>query len=138
MTENIKEQQALDDIERDALRSIERARLSALVEKNIELAGPLHACDFQLITPVGMPLSREQYLGAIASGGLTYLAWDAEQMEVRLSHHVAVIRYQSSMEVVFGPHHVPRAAYWHTDFYEKREGAWQVVWSQATQIQPVS
>ena len=24
--------------------------------------------------------------------------------------------------------------YWHTDGYERRDGRWQVVWSQATRI----
>jgi hypothetical protein len=26
------------------------------------------------------------------------------------------------------------ARYWHMDVYEQRDGRWQVVWSQATQI----
>lgn len=122
----------------DALRSIERARLLALVERKVELAGPLHAAEFQLVTPVGMTLSKDQYLGAIATGGLIYNAWDPKQIEVRLYGQVAAIRYQSSMEVTFGPHHIPRAEYWHTDLYEKIDGAWQVVWSQATEVQAIT
>jgi len=106
----------------------------ALVERNVELAGPLHAADFQLITPVGMTFSKDQYLGAIAAGMLTYNAWDPLQIEVRLYENVAALRYQSSMEVTFGPRHIPRAQYWHTDLYEKRGGTWQVVWSQATEV----
>jgi len=133
----LKEQTTPHKIECDDFRSIERARLSALVERNIELAGPLHAADFQLITPIGMSLSKDQYLGAIAAGGLIYNAWDPDQIEVRLYEQVAAIRYQSSMEVTFGSHHVPRAKYWHTDLYEMRDGVWQVVWSQATEIRPV-
>jgi hypothetical protein len=30
-----------------------------------------------------------------------------------------------------GPYH---ASYWHTDYYELRNGQWQVVWSQSTEI----
>lgn len=138
MSEISKEKNTLHSIECDVLRSIERKRLSALVERDIELAGPLHAVDFQLITPIGMSLSKDQYLGAIATGGLIYNAWDPKQIEVRLYERVAAIRYQSSLEVTFGAHHVPRTEYWHTDLYEKRDGAWQVVWSQATEIRPVS
>lgn len=108
-----------------------------MVERKIELAGPLHAADFQLITPVGMTFSKDQYLGAIAAGDLIYEAWDPKQIEVRLYGQVAAIRYQSTMEVTFGPHHIPRAEYWHTDLYEKRDGAWQVVWSQATEVQAI-
>ncbi|HYW56672.1 MAG TPA: nuclear transport factor 2 family protein [Polaromonas sp.] len=135
MSEYFKKHDTLHDDESDAVRSIERTRLSALVERNIEVARPLHAADFQLVTPVGMLFSKEQYLGAIATGGLIYNAWDPKQIEVRLYENTAVIRYQSSMEVTFGPHHISRAEYWHTDLYEKRAGSWQVVWSQATGIQ---
>ncbi len=138
MADIFNEQDTSHTLACDALRSLERARLSALVGRDIELARSFHAADFQLITPIGMPLSKEQYLGAIAAGGLIYHAWDPKQIEVRLYGQVAAIRYQSSLEVSFGPHHVPRAEYWHTDLYEKREGEWQVVWSHATEIRPVS
>lgn len=77
----------------------------------------LHAPDFQLITPIGAALSKEQYLGAIATGHLKYLTWEPGPMEVRLQGPVAVIRYQAQLEVIFG-------------------GLWQVVWSQATEVRP--
>jgi hypothetical protein len=32
----------------------------------------------------------------------------------------------------FKGHEVLPGRYWHTDYYEKRESGWQVVWSQAT------
>jgi hypothetical protein len=138
MSDTFKEPNTPPGNECDVLRSIERARLFALVERKIELAGPLHAADFQLITPVGMTLSKDQYLGAIAAGALIYNAWNPKQIEVRLYEQVAAIRYRSSMEVTFGAHHIPRAEYWHTDLYEKRDGAWQVVWSQATEVQAIT
>ena len=138
MSELSNEQSTAHQNECDALRSIEKARLLALVERKVELAAPLHAADFQLITPVGMTLSKGQYLGAIAAGGLIYNAWDPQHIEVRLFEQVAAIRYQSSMQVTFGPHQIPRAEYWHTDLYEKRNGAWQVVWSQATGVQAIT
>lgn len=122
-------------LENELLRTTEQTRLKALVQKDIALASTLHADDFQLITPVGMPLSKAQYLGAIEAGQLTYLAWEPQRIEVRLYGDTAALRYRSSLEVRFGAHHVPRAEHWHTDLYEKRHGAWQVVWSQATQIQ---
>lgn len=133
-----KEQNACHTTECEDLRAVERARLLALVERNVELARTLHADDFQLVTPVGMTFSKDQYLGAIAAGGLIYRLWDPQQIEVRLYGQAAALRYRSSMEVSFGPHHLPRAEYWHTDLYERRGGAWQVVWSHATEIRPVA
>ena len=120
--------------EADLIRATERERLRALVEANMEVARQLHADDFQLINPLGQSLSKEQYLGGIASGDLDYLVWEPESIEVRLYDQAAVIRYQSQLEIVVQGQNVPRQRYWHTDLYENRNGRWQVVWSQATGI----
>ena len=120
--------------EADLIRATERERLRALVAANMEVARQLHADDFQLINPLGQSLSKEQYLGGIASGDLDYLVWEPESIEVRLYDQSAVIRYQSQLEIVVQGQKVPRQRYWHTDSYEKRNGRWQVVWSQATEI----
>jgi hypothetical protein len=123
--------------EAELIRETERARLRALVEGDIETAGRLHATEFQLITPIGMALSKNDYLGAIASGQIKYLAWEPGPIAVRYHHSHAVIRYRARLEVVFGGHKVAPGDYWHTDTYEHREGQWMVVWSQATAISPM-
>jgi hypothetical protein len=122
-----------DQTQAEAIRSIECRRVRALVEGDIETARQLHANDFQLITPLGDSLTKEQYLGAIASGAVDYLVWDPEPIEVRLYGSTAVIRYQSQIEVITQGQKTSLLRYWHTDLYEQREGQWQVVWSQATQ-----
>jgi hypothetical protein len=135
------ERQTLPDGEADhpaeieLLRVTERLRLRALVEANLEIAEPLHADDFQLINPSGSTLSKAEYLGGIASGYLKYLTWEPESIEVRLHGDTAVLRYQSHLEISVGGQQGSLRRYWHTDFYEKRSGHWQVVWSQATEIQ---
>jgi hypothetical protein len=123
--------------EAELIRDTERARLRALVEGDIETAGRLHATEFQLITPIGMALSKNDYLGAIASGQIKYLAWEPGPIAVRYHHSHAVIRYRARLEVVFGGHRVAPGDYWHTDTYEHRDGQWMVVWSQATAISPM-
>ncbi len=123
----------------DLIRAAEHERLRALVDANMEVARRLHADDFQLINPRGGALSKAEYLGGVASGELNYLVWDPESpIEVRLYGQAAVIRYQSQLEIVVQGQKVPRQRYWHTDVYEKRDGRWQVVWSQATGIQQPS
>jgi len=124
--------------EAELIRDTERARLRALVEGDMETAGRLHATEFQLITPIGMALSKNDYLGAIASGQIKYLAWEPGPIAVRYHHGHAVIRYRARLEVVFGGHKVAPGDYWHTDAYEHRDGQWMVVWSQATAISPMS
>ncbi|MEO8287359.1 MAG: nuclear transport factor 2 family protein [Chloroflexota bacterium] len=123
-----------DTTEADELRATERKRLRALVEADMETALRLHADDFHLVTPSGMSLSREQYLGNVASGAFNYLVWDPAPIEVRLYGDAAVIRYQSQLQIISRGQESPLGHYWHTDSYEKRDGRWQVVWSQATQI----
>ena len=120
------------------IRDTERARLRALVTADMTAANPLHAPDFQLITPVGMALSKDDYLGAIASGQLEYLCWEPGAIAVRLQGIHAVIRYRARLEVVFGGHRVPPGDHWHTDTYEYRDDRWMVVWSQATAISQMS
>jgi Domain of unknown function (DUF4440) len=121
--------------EANRLRATERERLRALVEADVARARPLHADDFQLINPLCGELSKEQYLEGIGSGQLDYLFWEPDSIAVRLYGDAAVIRYRSQLEIVVQGSHVPRPRYWHADIYERREGRWQVVWSQATRIQ---
>lgn len=121
-----------EDEEPELLRSTERERVRALVSGDVERAGQLHCEDFQLINLLGGALSKEQYLGGIRAGQIHYLLWEPGAMVVRLYGEVAVLRYQSEVEIVVQGRHIPRQRYWHTDLYERREMQWQVVWSQAT------
>jgi hypothetical protein len=121
----------------EQIREVERSRLRALVAGDVAIASELHASDFQLVTPVGAVLSKDEYLGAIATGQLDYVAWEPGLINVRVHENAAVIRYRASLEVVFGGIPVPRATYWHTDSYENIGGRWQVVWSQATEIREI-
>jgi hypothetical protein len=118
----------------ELLRETERGRLRALVAADLDRARELHAPDFQLITPIGVALSKDEYLGAVASGQIRYLSWVPADIAVRLYGTTAVMRYRAQLEVVFGGHQVPLSDYWHTDIYEQRDGQWMVVWSQATSI----
>jgi hypothetical protein len=80
-------------------------------------------------------LSKEEYLGQIASGELDYVLWEPGAIEVRRYGEGAVIRYQARAQAQFSGQMTPLRRFWHTDVYEKRNGRWQVVWSQVTQIQ---
>ena len=117
------------------LRATERERLRALVAADLEVANRLHADDFQLVNPRGGVLSKEQYLGGIASGYLNYRLWEPDcEIDVRLYGQGAVIRYRSRLHMSVDGAEGMIGQYWHTDAYERRDGRWQVVWSQATAI----
>jgi hypothetical protein len=120
----------------EQLRAVEHQRLRALVDADVQVANRLHADDFQLINPLGGSLSKAEYLGAIAAGEIDYLLWQPSAIEVKVYGDAAVIRYQAELQVkVKAIPDAPSGRFWHTDVYERRNGLWQVVWSQATQIQ---
>src|SRR3954452_20432090 len=119
------------DGEADLIRATERERLRDLLTGDMEAANQLHADDFQLINPGGQALSKEQYLGGIASGDLKYLMVEPDAIAVRLSGDAAVIRYQSQLQIVVAGTLVS-GRFWHTDWYEKHDGRWRAVWSQGT------
>jgi hypothetical protein len=100
----------------------------------MELARLLHAADFQLITPTGHLYLGNQYLDEIETGQLKYMAWDPEEMQVRMRASVAMLRYRARLEVDSGRGQALTFHCWHTDSYEMIDGLWQVVWSQATTI----
>ena len=118
----------------EALRVIERRRLAALVTADIDLARLLHAEDYELITPGGRRIGREDYLEGVGSGQLHYLVFEAaSDIRVRLHGSVAVLRYEARIEMAMADG-VDRDRFWHTDVYELRDDRWQAVWSQATRI----
>ena len=116
----------------DDFRALERARLRALVERDMELARQLHSPEFHLVTPRGTTHSRESYLGAVAAGELVYVKWEAAAILVRLFGGVALLRYQAELEIRRAIGEASSFGCWHTDSYELHDGLWQVVWSQAT------
>jgi len=99
------------------------------VAGDVEEVSALHADDFELITPKGGALTKGEYLDAVSTGDIHYVRWEPAEIEVRLYGTAAVLRYQAEMEM---PGFVARL--WHTDLYERRDGRWQIVWSQATRL----
>jgi Domain of unknown function (DUF4440) len=115
------------------LPDIERRRLRALANADTATAAPLHAEDYWLITPNGSEMTKDDYLGAIASGRLRYQVFEpVSEMAVLGDAGTVVLRYQVRISFADGP----GMTCWHTDCYQLRDETWQVVWSQATAISP--
>jgi hypothetical protein len=121
--------------EAERIRAIERERLGSLVTVDLPTARRLHSDDFQLINPAGVALSKQEYLGALESGQLDYVAWEAGEIAVKLYKDAAVIRYRDArFDVNAGTTVVHRGPMYHTNLYERRGGQWQIVWSQASGV----
>ena len=117
------------------IEQLERDRLKALVTGDIERARSLHADDYELVTPGGATLSKEEYLGDIKSGDLAYSTFEpVGDVRVRLFGSVAAaVRYRARIRIDYDGGH-DDDVFWHTDIWELREGRWLAVWSQATRI----
>jgi Domain of unknown function (DUF4440) len=119
------------------IREIEASRLWSLVEPDLELAQRLHADEYELITPTGTRLSKELYLGMIASGSLVYRVFEpVSGIEVRGGRDFALLRYLARISLEEGDHTADFVC-WHLDSYELIDGRWQAVWSQATKTTSV-
>jgi len=117
------------------LRDVERRRLAALVTGDMPTAEALHADDYELISPGGDRHSKRDYLDDIASGALNYEVFEpASDIRVRsLGPMSAAVRYRARI-LIHGGGWTDGGTFWHTDIYERRDGRWLAVWSQATRI----
>jgi len=114
------------------LALVERRRLSALVEGDIETAAALHHDDFLSVTPGAAIVTKSDYLGMIESGTLKYLIWEPETIVVRMLGDAACLRYAATLQARYDGQDSGVGRYWHTDYYERHAGEWQVVFSHAT------
>jgi hypothetical protein len=121
-------------VTKEQIEELERERLRALVAADMGRVEELHAEDFQLVNPAGRTYTKSEYLGQIASGEIDYRAWEPGDIAALVHAGIAVVRYQAEMEIVLAGEAFPRRRLWHTDVYERRDGRWQVVWSQATAV----
>jgi hypothetical protein len=122
----------------ERLRQIEKTRLQALVDADVDVAGSLIASDFELINPLGEVISRDATLGGVRSGALDFLSDTVtSQIRVRLHGNTAVLRYRHTIDIVVtGIGHLTHPA-WTTALYERRRGNWQIVWEQTGAIGPL-
>lgn len=115
-------------------QELEHQRQSALVAADMEIARSLHADDYQLVTPGGATMSKEEYLAGIATGDLDYQVFEpASEIAVRAYRRAAALRYQARIEVLVSGQ-LDSGLFWHTDIYELRDDRWRAVWSHATRI----
>jgi ketosteroid isomerase-like protein len=122
------------DDRRAELERLERDRLRALVEGDVAAAARLHADDYELITPGAARLSKDDYLHPIADGSFRYGRFEpVSDVRVRVHEGTAILRYRVRIDVTW-PDGEDHGEFWHTDYWERRDGGWQAVWSQATRI----
>lgn len=119
----------------EQLEQLERERLRALRTCDLVAVERLHAQDYELVTPGGGTITRQDYVELITSGDFTYTTFEpASPVRVRDYGSAAVIRYQARIVVSDASGEIDSGLFWHTDIWELRGETWQAVWSQATRI----
>ncbi|WP_338242840.1 nuclear transport factor 2 family protein [Aurantiacibacter hainanensis] len=118
------------------LAAIERERLRAFVDGDWDTLYALHSDDFELVNPRGQTWTKSQYLDPQREGSFRYLVFEPVG-EVRASvvGDAGAVRYESDLSVRVGDNVLSTARHRHTDYYERRDGRWQVVFSQATAVE---
>ncbi len=117
----------------DDLAAVEHERLRAIVAADGPALWALHDPEFVLCSPDGGIWDRQRYVGGLCDGSVSYTRFDAvTPMKVLLSGDLAVVRYQSVIDVVT-PHGGGHLQCWHLDTYVRDASAtWRCRWSQAT------
>lgn len=116
------------------VREVDQTLRQALVAGDAVAADRILAPDFELVDPSGDKESRDQYLGSVSSGHLTFQRFEpVSRVRVRVSGDVAVVSYESRLAVSAGAVHLEHRA-WHTHVYERSHGRWQQVWAQTTAV----
>ena len=116
----------------EQMRQLERQRLEAMVRGDRAFADRITADDYHLVSPFGTIDDKAAELRSL--DGHFYLSLTPGPIAVRRAGpDGAILRYviDAVVRLHAGPH---QARYWHTDYYERRGGRWQVVWSQSTEI----
>jgi len=117
----------------DQVRTAERTLLRAAVAGDTRTAGALLAPDLQLIDVTGTAETRADYLANIGGGVDFVTITPIKPISVRMLGDSAVARLKLKFKVVAHGQTVQHGG-WTTDLWERRDGRWQVVWSQTTAI----
>jgi Domain of unknown function (DUF4440) len=115
------------------VRAAELALLRAAVDADAARADQLLAPDFQQIDVLGATESRADYLATIGGGVDFVTLKPVSPIKVRLYGNAAIARFQAAFDVVAGPDRVKHRG-WTTGLFERRQGKWQLVWSQTTAV----
>jgi hypothetical protein len=117
----------------DQVRTAERTLLRAELDADTHAAGRLLAPGLQLIDVTGAANTRADYLAAIGGGVDFVTLKPIGPISVRMQGDSAVARVKLRFKVVAQGQTVQHEG-WTTDLFERRNGRWQLVWSQSTAV----
>jgi len=123
-------QMKTEDVEKELLKW-ERDFEAAVISNNAEAVGKFLPDDWVIIDPDGGIVDRTRFLSVIKSGTLAHELMESEDVKVRTFGESAVLTALTRTKAKFSEQEFTtqeRA----TDFFVKRDGRWQCVFSQLT------
>jgi ketosteroid isomerase-like protein len=121
-----------DQVEGELLKR-EKDFASAVVNNDADAIGKFLADDWVIIDPDGSIIDRVRFLDVIKSGQLTHEFMESEDVRIRSYGNSAVVTALTKTKGKFAGQEFTtqeRA----TDFFVKRDGSWQCVFSQLTKF----
>src|SRR6266705_5511121 len=115
------------------LTQIEHRLVKAWVDGDREMVGSVLAADWSVIDLTGSVLTKAQVMQEFGSGDRRIEAGSVDDLSVRVFGDVAVVTGRS---ILAGSYQGKRASVTQrfTDVFVRRDGRWQAVASQGTQI----
>jgi ketosteroid isomerase-like protein len=117
----------------EELMKLERDGIEAMKRNDITFMEKLEAPDFLFIDPTGMVHTRDEDLAIARSGDLKIESMNIDEMKVRVYGDTAVVTGQSTVKGAFKTQDISGKYRW-TDVFVKRNGKWQLVNAQLTQV----
>ena len=113
------------------LLKVEKDFANAVVSNDADAIGKFPADNWEIIDPDGKIIDKPRFLSVIKSGTLTHQLMESSEMNVRSYGDSAVVTALTKSKGKFAGQEFTteeRA----TDFFVKRNGRWQCVFSQLT------
>jgi ketosteroid isomerase-like protein len=113
------------------LTNLEKDFEKAVVSNDVDAIGKFLADDWVIVDPNGEIIDKARFLDVIKSGTLTHSLMESENMNVRTYGDSAVVTALTKSKGKFAGQEFT-AKERATDFFVRRGGRWQCVFSQLT------
>jgi hypothetical protein len=113
--------------------ALEKARFKAQIAMDVPALRPMLADDLYYCHSTGVCQNKEEFIGFVTSGTNKYVAMDVISMKPRLVDGAVVVNGKLDIRVISnGKEQHFQGIY--MDVYAKRDGRWQLVTWQSTQV----
>ena len=118
----------------DEVLAADQARADALIHQDYAALDKVMADDMIYCHASGHVDTKASYIAAMHAGTLQYFSMESKDMHARVNGNIAVLNGQSAVKVRNGSPDVHNLNLQVTAVYEKRDGRWQLISFQSTNL----